>query len=472
MPEAQRQLVALTENLNTAVVTLEKRSRLTTIAMTGSTQMVSSPFATSSGSETLDAQTPDHSATATSSTTVSTESVSKLKLEFSRFQKRSCTPECDPAACLKVRPISSDFSIYRAVEGNDLQAVRKMVDSRQTHASATFKGSPLEWAWIKILGRAFEGETQQEMEQMFSDRECIEEMRFTTLHRIILGLNNSSLENHISQNPDCINVTDSYGRTALSWAAQRGMVETVELLLRFGADPNLYTPRGHSPLMYAAEARDPGCLQPLLEKGADVTQCDIEGMTPLHYAAGHRSDLAYYRPLIEANSDPNWPTIPRLTPLTTVILEGHNDAMRYLVENGADINLKGHDERSPAFYAVEYNNLVALEYLFEKGANFTGASIAYPSIAHVAAHHAKVETLRALAAFRLTLRDVDCVDDEGLAIPQIVEKRLQESSNIEGDFAQAFSMFLNSVRTEDLAESSTELEEDDEFHDAPEQIST
>ena len=336
----------------------------------------------------------------------------------------------------------------------------------------TLLRSPLEWAWIKILGRAFEGETQQEMEQMFSDRECLEEMRFTILHRIVLGLNNSSLQNHISQNPDCINATDSYGRTALSWAAQRGMVETVESLLRFGADPNLCTLRGHSPLMYAAEARDPGCLRPLLEYGADVTQCDVEGQTPLHYAAGHRSDLAYYRPLIEANSDPNWPTIPRMTPLTTVILEGHNDAMRYLVENGADINLKGHDERSPAFYAVEYNNLFALGYLFERGANFIGASLANPSIAHVAAHHAKVETLRVLAAFRLTLRDVDCVDSEGLAIPQIVEKRLQKNLNIEVDFAQAFSMFLESVRTEDLAENSAELEEDDEFHDAPEQIST
>src|SRR5436853_3558880 len=122
------------------------------------------------------------------------------------------------------------------------------------------------------------------------------------------------------------------------------MVEAVKTQLHFGADPNLCTPRGHSPLMYAAQARNPGCLQPLLDHGADVTQCDIEGQTPLHYAAGHRADLGYYRPLIEANSDPNWPTIPRMTPLTTVILEGYNEAVRYLVENGADINLKVHDE--------------------------------------------------------------------------------------------------------------------------------
>ncbi|KAG8529125.1 uncharacterized protein KY384_005760 [Bacidia gigantensis] len=553
IPEIQRQLAALAENLNSSVVTLEQRSRLTTTTVTKSAPVISIPYAANKGSENLDAELPCDFPPATTSTTVSTESVSKLKLEFSRFQKRGCVSECvctchqrkkyrspsfaqkvlgeifigfsnlpllstgcsdtrctqkspfsatltyylptlflrkmlslvlittsqgDPAACFKVRPISSDFSIYRAVEGNDVRTVRKMIGSRQSHASATFKGltlltmfrSPLELAWIKILGKSFEHETQQEMEQIFSDRDCLEEMGFSILHQIVLGIKTSSLVDYISNNPGCVNNTDSHGRTALSWAAQRGMLETVKSLLEFGANPNLCTPRGHSPLMYAAEARNPDCLQPLLEKGADVTQCDVEGQTPLHYAAGHRSDLAYYRPLMEGNSDPNWATIPGMTPLTTVILEGHNDAMEYLVEKGADTNLKGHDERSPAFYAVEYNNVPALKYLFGKGANFTGASLSYPSIAHVAAYHAKVETLRVLTAFRLTLRDVDCVDNEGLAIPQIVDKRLRDGLNVEEDFAHAFGKFLKSVGTEEMTKSDDDEGEEDEFHDAVEQI--
>ena len=216
IPEAQRQLITLVENLNTAVVTTEERSRQnTTTTTTEIAHVVSNPVTTSSGGETRDASQPDSSTITTSSTTVSTESVSKLKLEFSRFQKRGCVPECeckchqrrryrspsfiqkilgelfigfsnlpllstrcsddrctqkspfsatltyylptlflkkmvslvlittsqgDPAACLKVRPLSSDFSIYRAVENKNLQAVRKMVDSRQSHPSATFKG--------------------------------------------------------------------------------------------------------------------------------------------------------------------------------------------------------------------------------------------------------------------------------------------------------------------------------------------
>jgi ankyrin repeat protein len=317
------------------------------------------------------------------------------------------------------------------------------------------------------------------MEQLFSDRECLEEMRFSTIHRIVLGLSSTSLETHISQNPESINTVDSNGRTPLSWAAQRGMVEVVKTLLHFGADPNICTPRGHSPLLYATEARTPSCLMPLLGHGADVTQCDVEGQTALHYAAGHRGDLAYYRPLIEANSDPNRPTIPGMTPLTTVILEGFNEAMKYLVENGADINLKGHDGRSPVFYAVEYNNQSALQFLQDKRADFTGESIKYPTIAHVAAHHANVETLRILTSFSLTLRDIDCVDSEGLTIPQIVDKRLQSRPESERDLIEAFGVFLGSVKTGEAIAAGPESArhvveelEEEEFHDALEEILT
>lgn len=50
------------------------------------------------------------------------------------------TSQGDPAACLKIRPLSTDFSIYRAVESNDLIGVRNMIDCRSAHPSASFKG--------------------------------------------------------------------------------------------------------------------------------------------------------------------------------------------------------------------------------------------------------------------------------------------------------------------------------------------
>lgn len=300
------------------------------------------------------------------------------------------------------------------------------------------------------------------MEQLFGDRECLEEMRFTTLHRIILGLNPSNLKDHIAQNPGCIHAVDAHGRTPLSWAAQRGMVEAVETLLQCGADPNMCPKDGNSPLMHAAQARNPGCLRPLLDRGADVKQCDIEGQTALHHAACHRNDIAYYKPLLESGSDPNWPTKWGITPLVTVIGDRRNEAVEYLIDNGADMNLKGQDDRSPVFYAVEYNSHGALKFLHHRGADFMGSSTKYPSIAHVAAHHANIETLRILTSYRLSLNNIHCVDIEGLTIPEILEKRIQVKANVEDSFVHAFGEFLNSIHVDGSDE--------EEFHDAAEQI--
>ena len=210
VPEGQRQLVNLLESLNTAIVTLEERSAQVTTRTTETTQVT-----TNSSDEDRGAGQNSHPVVTTSSTTTSRESVSTLKLEFSRFQKRGCAPECecschqrrryrspsflqsvlgqlfvgfstlpllsstcsdsrctqrspfsatltyylptvflkkmislilittaqgDPAACIKVRPLNSDFSIYRAVEKNDIQTVHRMLVSRSAHPSAGFRG--------------------------------------------------------------------------------------------------------------------------------------------------------------------------------------------------------------------------------------------------------------------------------------------------------------------------------------------
>lgn len=309
------------------------------------------------------------------------------------------------------------------------------------------------------------------MEQLFSDRDCLEEMLFTPLHRIVLGLNLAPLEQELSGHPLSINTVDARGRTALSWAAQRGMVETVKTLLQHGADPNICSLQGHSPLHYAAEAQNPGCLQPLLDYGAEVDQCDVDGQRALHYAR-HRDDVAYYRPLIEANSDPNKPDRWGHTPLTTLIVQGFSAPLEYLIDNGADVNLKGYEQRSPAFVAVEYNNHVALNILRQKGADLTTFSANHPTIAHIAAHHAHVECLRLLAGFRLRLSDIDCVDAEGLTIPQIVDKRLQKGVDDEAGFIEAFRAFLESIDIGDaaLAAPTDDVEEEHEFHDALEAV--
>jgi hypothetical protein len=230
MRDAQRQLMTLVEELHRAVITSEERIRqtITTTTTTVSDTTGGSPGPSTSAvdgfsSATVAQRQAVHSgpsatnvlARTSTTTTVSTETISRLKLEFSRFQKKGCVAECectchqrqryrspsfaqkfmgelfigfsslpllskpcsdsrctqkspfsatvtyylptlllnkmvslvcittsqgDPAACIKVRPLSTDFSIYRAVETNDLGGVRNLIERRSAHPGATFKG--------------------------------------------------------------------------------------------------------------------------------------------------------------------------------------------------------------------------------------------------------------------------------------------------------------------------------------------
>src|SRR4051794_20245504 len=104
-----------------------------------------------------------------------------------------------------------------------------------------------------------------EFQEIFSDEDCLEELSFSHIHKIIFGQVSLDLEDELRVDATNIDKTDSLGRTALSWAAQRADVESVQILLRYGANPNIYSTKNHSPLHYAAEAQTPDCILPLLQ---------------------------------------------------------------------------------------------------------------------------------------------------------------------------------------------------------------
>ena len=82
-----------------------------------------------------------------------------------------------------------------------------------------------------------------------------------------------------------INDIDSGGRTALSWAAQLGDVESIRLLLKNGADPNCQPRGSKSVLLYAASSTTISeCVSLLIEQGADPYAQDPVGLTPLMVA--------------------------------------------------------------------------------------------------------------------------------------------------------------------------------------------
>jgi len=121
----------------------------------------------------------------------------------------------------------------------------------------------------------------------------------------------------------------TFGTTALIRAAKAGDVPLVKLLLEHGADPNLATNRGYTPIMAAAGLGS----NDIDSRGIDKTQPQaIETLKVLlaYKADINRRDGAFSR-----------------TALHGAAIWGWNDVIQFLADNGADLFAKDKDGMLP-----------------------------------------------------------------------------------------------------------------------------
>ena len=134
----------------------------------------------------------------------------------------------------------------------------------------------------------------------------------------------------------------SHFATPLIIAARNGHLNSVKILLRYGAD---------------IEAR--GTLK--------IENDVIEGCTPL-WAAAATGHLDVVKLLIERNADVEGRTPTNSTPLRAAAHDGYLDVVRCLVESGADVNARNSYERTPLDVACCRGHLSVVTYLINKGA--------------------------------------------------------------------------------------------------------
>lgn len=133
-----------------------------------------------------------------------------------------------------------------------------------------------------------------------------------------------------SVNPSKVNMTDSEGRTALSYAAANG--HTLEV--------------GN-----------------LLDNKASVDAGDFQNRTPLSWAAafGH---IAISRLLLHHNADPNSQDVDGKTPLIYACINGHAELCAELLDwNGTSPVLKDYNYSTPLLYAAAYGHDAIVEIL-------------------------------------------------------------------------------------------------------------
>ncbi|RDL30330.1 Uncharacterized protein BP5553_10208 [Venustampulla echinocandica] len=194
------------------------------------------------------------------------------------------------------------------------------------------------------------------------------------------------------------NHKDWTGSSSLFDAAGRGDVLVLKLLLAYGADPNYANTGGHSALYYAIKRRDSTVVQLLLDHGADPNRRPWTGQPCVHLAAS-QGDVETVRALIAKRADVNATPTMSETALGSAISRGDADMIRLLLENGADVNTKPLGGQSPLFLVASKGDIALLRLLLEKGANVDESPPGFPSALYMAIHREDLETSKVLVEF-------------------------------------------------------------------------
>ena len=161
--------------------------------------------------------------------------------------------------------------------------------------------------------------------------------------------------------------------TPLIIAAHNGHLNSVKILLRYGAD---------------IEAR--GTLK--------IQNDVIEGCTPL-WAAASAGHLDVVKLLIKRKADVDGRASKGSTPLRVAAHDGHLDVVRCLVERGADVNTRIYDDEStPLMVACSWGHSSVATYLINKGAIMDLQDKDGKTALHDAAQRDHLEIFRELLA--------------------------------------------------------------------------
>gem|GEM_PF-304783 len=197
-----------------------------------------------------------------------------------------------------------------------------------------------------------------------------------------------------------LNAKDREGNSALMFAAAQGHRDVVALLLQQGVSVNLINAAGDTPLIMAASAGDVESVGMLLQAGAEINVENAKGYTAVDVgfgrgiskleslltskggkpgavlrrermlAAATNGDVKTLKAVLSKKTDVNYREDKGDPALILATRNGHKDAAKVLLDNGADVDATDREGgRTSLILAYLNKDYDTLDMLLTKGAN-------------------------------------------------------------------------------------------------------
>ena len=160
------------------------------------------------------------------------------------------------------------------------------------------------------------------------------------------------------------NSQDATGSTALMVAAKTGRIDVVNKLLQQKLNLDLQNKQGETALMLAAANNQADIVKLLLKKNADPNLQDQSGWSALMKAV-YQGNTACVEALVgQSRQEVN-------RALLVAALAGHRDIVQVLLKNGAEVDTRADDGRTPLMLAAAKGDNDLVSALLAAGADPT-----------------------------------------------------------------------------------------------------
>jgi ankyrin repeat protein len=192
-----------------------------------------------------------------------------------------------------------------------------------------------------------------------------------------------------------IDAKDNNGETALYRAASKRHEAVVKLLLENGAEFNVKGSDGKTTLYWAAYHGHEAVVKLLLGKGAKVDAKDVYGNTAL-YCAAFKGHEAVVKLLVEKGAGVDTEVNNGGTALHGAASNGHIVVTKLLLEKKAEVNAKESNGDTALHLTAYYGHEAVVELLLEKGAEVDAKGSYGKTALYWAAHNGHKEVVKLL----------------------------------------------------------------------------